>query len=205
MPPSSSFAELSIRWTHRSRYEMGLRLAATFRGKRLLDYGCGDGTFLAMLCSGRDRPAEAVAQRFTVPGDGLCHTVSARAESGLRARRAPRCPARTVDAVFCMEVLEHVVELDSVIDRLWRALNPGGALVVSVPVETGLPLLVKQAARGLPDGAGLATTLTPSSYTIAEYWSGLTAGRRQHMSRPVYGGDVAPYHGSQGLQLAVAA
>src|SRR4030095_10060214 len=48
------------------------------------------------------------------------------------------------DAVVCMEVLEHVVEVDRVLDNLVSLLAPGGRLLISVPVETGLPLLVKQ-------------------------------------------------------------
>ena len=51
------------------------------------------------------------------------------------------------DLITCMEVLEHVVETREVIERLCRLLAPGGRLVVSVPVEIGAALVVKQAAR----------------------------------------------------------
>ncbi len=48
-----------IAWSHRSRFQMGLGLAREFSGKRVLDYGCGDGTFLAMLMS------DAMRARFS--------------------------------------------------------------------------------------------------------------------------------------------
>ena len=49
-----------IAWSHRRRFEVGLRLMEPFEGKRILDYGCGDGTFLALLCAAPMRPASAV-------------------------------------------------------------------------------------------------------------------------------------------------
>src|SRR4051812_38637391 len=40
-----------ISWSHRSRFEIGLKLARRFQVGRALDYGCGDGTFATMLAS----------------------------------------------------------------------------------------------------------------------------------------------------------
>jgi 2-polyprenyl-3-methyl-5-hydroxy-6-metoxy-1,4-benzoquinol methylase len=36
-----------ITWSHRRRFQLACRLAAEFHGRRLLDYGCGGGTFIA--------------------------------------------------------------------------------------------------------------------------------------------------------------
>ena len=49
-----------IAWSHRRRFEVGLRLAARFAGQSVLDYGCGDGTFLALLSAGPSPPVEAL-------------------------------------------------------------------------------------------------------------------------------------------------
>ena len=49
-----------IAWSHRRRFETGLTLAARFAGRRMLDYGCGDGTFLALLDATAHAPAQAV-------------------------------------------------------------------------------------------------------------------------------------------------
>src|SRR5215470_15507090 len=49
-----------ISWSHGARYRIGLELAAPLAGKRILDYGCGDGTFLALLCKGSTPPSFAV-------------------------------------------------------------------------------------------------------------------------------------------------
>ena len=38
-----------VAWSHGSRFELARALVAPFSGGRLLDYGCGDGTFVAMV------------------------------------------------------------------------------------------------------------------------------------------------------------
>ena len=38
-----------VAWSHGSRFETARRLVAPHAGARLLDYGCGDGTFLALV------------------------------------------------------------------------------------------------------------------------------------------------------------
>jgi hypothetical protein len=99
-----------------------------------------------------------------------------------------------------MEVLEHVVALDSVVERLWRALADDGTLIVSVPVETGLPLLLKQAARRVAGWRGIGDYPGTSPYTVREYAASVFAGRRQHIRRPIYGVDGAtPFHDHKGF------
>ncbi len=83
-----------------------------------------------------------------------------------------------------MEVLEHVVALDTVIERLWRVLADDGTLIVSVPVETGLPLLLKQAARRVAGWRGIGDYPGTSPYTLREYCASVFAGARPHLARP---------------------
>ena len=63
--------------------------------------------------------------------------------------------AGAYDAVICMEVLEHIVDVESVLDRFVHLLAPSGKLLLSVPVETGLPLLIKQAVRRVAGWRGI--------------------------------------------------
>jgi hypothetical protein len=99
-----------------------------------------------------------------------------------------------------MEVLEHVVELDAVIGRLWRTLKIDGTLLVSVPVETGIPLLLKQAVRRVAGWRGIGDYPGTSPYTVREYWQSLLAGQQQHLARPVYGaGNGTPFHDHKGF------
>lgn len=191
-----------ISWSHRSRFEIGLRLARRFRAARALDYGCGDGTFAAMLASDAEaRPGQVVGVEIK---DGLvldCQTRFGR--EGLNFMLAndldsPR-HAGLYDVVFCMEVLEHVTDLKPVLDRIERVLAPEGALLISVPVETGLPLLVKQAIRRVAGWRGIGDYKYTSSYTLGEYWSSAFARAGQHINRPIYGEADSCFHCHKGF------
>jgi SAM-dependent methyltransferase len=102
------------------------------------------------------------------------------------------------DVVVCMEVLEHVFEVDDVIERLWRLLAFDGTLVVSVPVETGVPLLLKQTVRRIAGWRGLGGYPGTSSYSWSECRAALFAGPEPHLSRPVYGVET-PVHDHKGF------
>jgi SAM-dependent methyltransferase len=192
-----------VAWSHRSRFETGLRLGRMFKGRRLLDYGCGDGTYLAMLDAGDAAPAKAVGVELDDVQVDDC-----RARFGDRPRLSfelitdldhERHLGR-YDGVVCMEVLEHVVALDTIIGRLWRALSDDGTLIVSVPVETGVPLLLKQTVRRIAGWRGIGDYPGTSPYTVREYAAGVFAGARPHLARPIYGVDgPTPFHDHKGF------
>lgn len=195
-----------IAWSHRARFEAGLRLAREHAaGRRVLDYGCGDGSFLAMLTGGGGdaTPREAVGAELSADLVEDC-----RRRLGVRGRLGFVTAAEldgpehrgAYDLVVCMEVLEHVVDPEAVVGRLARALAPGGRLLVSVPVETGLPLLVKQAARRVAGWRGIGDYPGTSPYTLGELWAGVVAGARQHVARPVHTSpDGTRFHDHKGF------
>jgi len=192
-----------IAWSHRRRFETGLQLAARFRGQRILDYGCGDGTFLALLLASPDAPGSAVGAELD---DVQVHDCRARlgALPGVAFELIANLDrpehAGAYDGIVCMEVLEHVVNVDAIVDRLWRLLADRGTLLVSVPVETGVPLVIKQSARRIAGWRRLGDYDTTSRYTWRELAAGVVAGRGQHIRRPVYEGTAGPpYHDHKGF------
>jgi len=190
-----------IAWSHRRRFDTGIALARGFRGRRLLDYGCGDGTFLAMLLATPDRPAEAIGAELDEYQLSDCQA-RLGASAGLSFVSIDSLDSTAhrgrYDAVVCMEVLEHVVDLDVVIGRLWTLLAENGTLLVSVPVETGLPLLVKQTARCIAGWRGIGDYPGTSPYRWREYVAGVFAGSSPHLARPVYAGKT-PFHDHKGF------
>ena len=196
-----------IAWSHRRRFEVGLHLAARFAGHRILDYGCGDGTFLALLQATASPPLSAVGAELD---DGQVDDCRRRfaGRPGLGFLRIgeldDRQHAAAYQGVVCMEVLEHVVAIDAVLHRLWRLLAADGTVLVSVPVETGLPLIVKQAVRRVAGWRGIGDYPGTSPYTLGELWSSVTAGSSPHLRRPIYGLEgPTPFHDHKGFNWMV--
>ena len=111
-----------------SAYLQGAGLA--FDGKRILDVGCGVGFLLAALktwtrpesMSGCDFSEAAItASRKRFPGHKFFVQDIYQAIPG------------SYDIVLCTEVLEHLLHPDRGIQNLYRAVRPGGWLVVTVP------------------------------------------------------------------------
>ena len=196
-----------IRWSHRGRFRTGLALARPFANRRLLDYGCGDGTFLGLLQTSGAPPALAVGaeidpglvidctRRFTAFPDVRFVDVTALGCAG---------EAGAYDAVFCMEVLEHVTDPLPLLADFERLLAPGGTLVISVPIETGVPVLVKQLVRRVAGWRRIGDYPGTSGYAPLELVKSVFAASRQHIARPVFQhGDGRLFHDHKGFNWRV--
>ena len=194
-----------LRWSHGSRFRLARELAAPYAGRRLLDYGCGDGTFLATV---RDLFPHAVGAEVDA---ALAAEAAARfaGDAGLSfvpvEALADEAPGSFGIAV-CMEVLEHCTAeaVERVLADLRRLVSPGGAVIVSVPVETGPALVVKQAARALAARRGVEGYVERETYRPAEMLRMLAAGEDTAIPRPVYRARFADgrpneYHGHKGF------
>ena len=190
-----------VAWSHARRFQAAVEFGAHGSGRRVLDYGCGDGSFLAMLLSGAAPPSEAVGADIAADLVEDCRRrLGSRGASFVTLPQlAERAPA-SFDVIFCMEVLEHVLDTEEILDRLDQLLAPGGALIVSVPVETGLPMVVKQAARRVAGWRGIGDYPGTTPYRPAEWLPTLLAGARQHVRRPVHvNPDGSQFHDHKGF------
>jgi SAM-dependent methyltransferase len=192
-----------VAYSHRRRFEVGVALAQRFHGRRILDYGCGDGTFISLLSATGGRPATAIGAEIDEYQVADCRSRLAHLPGvgfELTARLDDAAHQGAYDGVVCMEVLEHVVAIDTVIDRLWRLLAHDGTLLVSVPVETGVPLLLKQLGRRMASLRGVDAYRGSSTYRLGEYVASVFAGSAPHMERPIYNqdGDM-PFHDHKGF------
>jgi len=196
-----------IAWSHRRRFETALQLAGRFAGGRVLDYGCGDGTFLAVLMRGPNPPAMALGAEMTEDLVTDCRTRLASIPnlSFILFPELQQAKHRgAYDAVVCMEVLEHVVEVDLVLDSLVGLLAPAGRLLISVPVETGLPLLIKQTVRRIAGWRGIGHYPGTTPYAWRELAAGVFAGPSAHVRRPVHRAtDGSAFHDHKGFNWMV--
>jgi SAM-dependent methyltransferase len=177
-----------IAWSHRGRFATGVRLAREIVGARALDYGCGDGTFLGLLMNGQPSPRVAVGAEVTTAIVADCRE-RFKAQKGMHFVLVEDLerPAHqgAYDVIYCMEVLEHMVDPAAMLERFKHLLAAGGTLVISVPIETGLPVVVKQLVRRVAGWRGIGHYPGTTPYTPIELLRSVFAGSTQHITRPV--------------------
>lgn len=110
-----------------------LRRLGTFAGARMLDVGCGDGSFTTVLgrdfqhVSGIDVQEDALRRfRESVAGD-------ARYEVENMSASAMTFPDAHFDTIVSIETLEHIPDLAGAAKEMHRVLRPGGELLITVP------------------------------------------------------------------------
>ena len=183
-----------VRWSHGRRFAAAVVMAERLGGRTLLDYGCGDGTFLAKVshtverCVGADLAPQDVSRGASIP----IVAISDLDESHNGA----------YDLVFCMEVLEHCTAAseEKVLSDLRRLVGPHGAVVISVPIEIGATLFLKQMVRHRLGKKNVGDYQWTERYPLGLLVRMIFAGERTSIERPVYGeGDGVPYHSHYGF------
>jgi len=127
---------------HLARY----RFAASLLQGRLLDAGCGTGYGSAILAQ-----APAVSEVVGVDRDRRAVGHARQYYSGSRVRFQMRdlldpdmFALGTFDAIACLEVLEHIVLPERLLEALDLCLAPGGRLLISTPLGRGLTAPTRQ-------------------------------------------------------------
>jgi 2-polyprenyl-3-methyl-5-hydroxy-6-metoxy-1,4-benzoquinol methylase len=189
-----------IAWSHAARFKMGLRLIGPSPGK-ILDYGCGDGTFLAMAADrvqegwGADLAADQIndcqARLDRLANLHFCTTDSLS---------DPRHDG-AYDVVTCMETLEHCVPavVEIVLQDLARLVSPAGRVIISVPIEIGPTFLFKLVIRRIAAWRGLSDYKYYEAYTLKNALRMILAGKGVIIDRPVYGGEESPCYSHYGF------
>ena len=109
-----------------------------------------------------------------------------------------------------MEVLEHCPSdiQPEVLDDLARLARPDGIVVISVPIETGATLVVKQAVRAAAAARGLGEYAHRERYRPTEFLRMVLAGRTSQIERPETvvasaTGATVRFHGHKGFNWRV--
>jgi ubiquinone/menaquinone biosynthesis C-methylase UbiE len=143
-------------------------ITAPQAGKRILDAGCARGRFIKQL----------EADRATLFGIDLTETFGKAARKNVPAAAFARASVTTLpfssnvfDAAYCVEVMEHIPDIDLALSELCRVLKPGGVLLV-----------IDKSLQGLDPGTGLPNCLTkpwaerrgkwmyPADFPFRERW-----------------------------------
>jgi len=108
-----------------------LNLIESQPGTKLIDLGCGDGTF-AMELFERSRAEEIYGADF------LEQSCQKAIEKGIIARRVDLNEPlpfddESFDAVHANQVIEHLIGTDCFVKEIYKILKPGGYSIISTP------------------------------------------------------------------------
>ena len=142
-----------------------IRTIGPLEGRRLLDLGCGKGRFASHLVSlGAEVVGIDLAAAMLAEARGID-----RAKAS--ARRLPFADA-VFDVVFAVEVLEHVGDVQPVIQEVRRVLKPGGTLAIidknALALDANRPWLPAMVVKWIDERRGL--WMYPSGGPVRERW-----------------------------------
>jgi SAM-dependent methyltransferase len=137
MPPASTIGDMNLLdWNHNTYYHRLLVRHLPRRCGRVLDVGCGAGTFASKLAEKADQvdaldasPAMIELARQAAPANVNCILADVLHEP---------LPGVQYDAIVSICALHHM-PLREVLPRLARALRPGGVLVAIALPRGDLP------------------------------------------------------------------
>ncbi len=98
-------------------------------GARILDLGCGDGCFLAQFS---DLDLHGFDLSVNQLKKAQVRLPKAHFTQGSLAQPFP-FENNYFDAIYCGEVLEHLVNTDHFVKEAYRVLKPGGVLTMTTP------------------------------------------------------------------------
>jgi len=135
-----------VRFAHRKRFKISLSGLDLKDNYSILDYGCGDGQFLLSLQKINPNT------KLTLVGFEPYQTL--KKHSGIeifdnKETLTLNYNKNKFDIITCFEVLEHFNKTNqqNLLNQISSLLKETGLLVISVPIETGLPSLIKNIIR----------------------------------------------------------
>ncbi len=140
---SSSFIQ---RWVHIKRFSDAIRLLDICETDRLLDYGCGDGWLLKRI---REKCNNIELLGFEPVEDLFTQAINNADGTNIKVVKDIIGVSGSFTKISCLETCEHLPqpELDKLLENIKRLLSPIGSVLISVPIETGLPALIKNGYR----------------------------------------------------------
>lgn len=129
--PSYTHSIRFMSWLFWKRIDMALTIAGDVRNKSVLDFGCGGGVTFRYLA---DRHCKIVGcdNRFHDLARDICAGLGITAEI---CRDITEIGDRKFDLIVALDVLEHIDDLDDILEGFLSMSNANTILVISGPTE----------------------------------------------------------------------
>jgi methionine biosynthesis protein MetW len=118
------------------RFRKVLEIAGKLGGKKLLDIGCGDGTYTLVL---KDllKTEETVGIEISPEAVGLAKEKGIKAcQLDIDEEKFP-FEDESFDIIYCGEIIEHLFNPDRLLEEIRRTLKPGGRCIITTPNLAG--------------------------------------------------------------------
>jgi SAM-dependent methyltransferase len=139
------------RFSHRTRFKIGLQLLSNSDNCSILDFGCGDGYFLKELehhCKGKKNRLIGFEKypNIYINNNSYDDIVFFYNEIDLSTYLLDK---GKFDSITCFEVLEHCSQKTQleILQTLDSYLKPHGKIIISVPIEIGITAFLKNIFR----------------------------------------------------------
>jgi 2-polyprenyl-6-hydroxyphenyl methylase/3-demethylubiquinone-9 3-methyltransferase len=194
-----------IRESAISHFGLDPKSRQALAGLTALDIGCGAGLVAEPLArmgatvNGLDAGTEVIA---TARDHAAAQGLEIQYEAGELTAFAARNPGR-FNLITCLEVVEHVSDIDSFLSAIRSLLKPGGLLIFSTPNRTAASWAVliagaEKIARLIPDGGhDWKLFLTPDELTAKL----AAAGLRVETLKGLSWNPMAGFHISADMQV----
>lgn len=122
----------------------------------VVEIGCGEGYLIPTLSKYSDRvvAVDVSEKMLNTAKSYFSFPNTAFMLDDITSPQHQELTTAQYDWVICLEVLEHLPKWDVGVRNLIRLIRPGGMLLISMPVEVGLPLLLKEIGRIASYGRG---------------------------------------------------
>ena len=131
---------------HKSRFIKAFNLINKYNANSIIDYGCGDATFLILM-------DQYITNKVGIEIDtNSLELLKTRFKNkqNFNFYHSSKAPEnQQYDILTCMEVLEHCRPdtIDELLKKFLSMLKNDGKLIISVPIEIGPSLIIKQFVR----------------------------------------------------------
>lgn len=171
-----------LRFSHQARFNKACDLVSAYKANTILDYGCGDGTFLLFVDKLFKRKVGIEINPLDIQNlQKRFHDLKSFQFIHLNEKLNEQ-----FDIVTCLEVLEHCSEENIekiLVDILKHYCGKDGHIIISVPKETGLTMIGKQLVRRFLALKKTGTYEYSEWYTFTEFFRMLFATSSTQIER----------------------